>query len=80
MSKMLISHAPTTEKVWTDLGPEFGVDAGKHTITVRALYGLQSTGAAFRAHLADMMCLIDHVSCMVDQDLWIKSEVRPNYW
>jgi len=35
------------EKVWTILGPEFGLDSGKSAIILRALYGLKSTGAAF---------------------------------
>ncbi len=39
--------APVKEKVWTILGPEFGLDSGKSAIIVRALYGLKSTGAAF---------------------------------
>ncbi len=39
--------APVKEKVWTVLGPEFGHDAGKSAIIVRALYGLKSAGAAF---------------------------------
>ena len=30
--------APITEKVWTILGPEFGPDAGKIAIIVRALW------------------------------------------
>ena len=47
--------APITEKVWTVLGPEFGQDAGKSAVIVRALYGLKSAGAAFRAHLASCM-------------------------
>jgi roadblock/LC7 domain-containing protein len=38
--------APITEKVWTVIGPEFGDDAGKRALIVRALYGLKSTGAA----------------------------------
>ena len=29
--------APITDKVWTTLGPEFGPDAGKTAIIVRAL-------------------------------------------
>jgi hypothetical protein len=33
--------APITEKVWTVLGPEFGDDAGKRALIVRALYGLK---------------------------------------
>ena len=47
--------APITEKVWTILGPEFGPDAGKTALMVRALYGLKSAGAAFCAHLASFM-------------------------
>ena len=38
--------APVEEKVWTVLGPEFGRDAGRSAIIVRALYGLKSAGAA----------------------------------
>jgi hypothetical protein len=47
--------APVKEKVWTVLGPKFGPDAGRSAIIVRALYGLKSAGAAFRAHLASFM-------------------------
>ena len=39
---------PVSEKIWTVLGPEFGSNAGKRAVIVRALYGLKSTGAAFR--------------------------------
>ncbi len=39
--------APVKEKVWTILGPEFGLDSGKSAIIVRALHGLKSAGAAF---------------------------------
>jgi hypothetical protein len=42
--------APTTEKVWTVLGAEWGADAGRRAIIVRALYGLKSSGAAYRNH------------------------------
>ena len=49
-----ITH-PVTEKIWTVLGKEFGQDAGKREIIVRALYGLKSAGVAFRKHLADCM-------------------------
>ena len=45
--------APCRERVWCRVGPEFGQDAGKPFIIVRALYGLKSSGAAFRAHLAE---------------------------
>jgi len=70
--------APITEKVWTVLGPEFGQDAGKKSIIVRALYGLKSTGAAFRAHLASSMRTMGYKSCKADPDLWLKEETRPS--
>jgi hypothetical protein len=44
--------APITEKVWTVLGPEFGDDAGKRVLIVRALYGLKSSGADYINHVA----------------------------
>jgi hypothetical protein len=47
--------APITKKVWTVLGPEFGINAGKSAIIVCTLYGLKSAGAAFCAHLASFM-------------------------
>ncbi len=39
--------APVKEKVWTILGPEFGLDSGKNAIIVHALYELKSAGAVF---------------------------------
>ena len=62
--------APITEKVWTILGPEFGPDKGKSAIIVRALYGLKSAGAAFRAHLASFMQKMGYISCKADPDNW----------
>ncbi|KAL7524009.1 hypothetical protein ACHAWF_000783 [Thalassiosira exigua] len=54
--------APVQEKIWTVLGPEFGEDEGKKAIIVRSLYGLKSSGAAFRAYLAvcmkETVCLL----------------------
>jgi hypothetical protein len=49
----LMAHI--TEKVWTVLGPEFGDDAGKRALIVRALYDLKSAGAAFINNLAECM-------------------------
>ncbi len=58
------------------LGPEFGIDAGKSAIIVRALYGLKIAGAAFRAHLASFMRQMGYTSCNADPDLWYKAETR----
>ena len=60
-------QAPVTEKVWTMLGPEFGKDARKTAVIVRALYGLKSAGGAFRSHLARCMEALGYQSCKADQ-------------
>jgi hypothetical protein len=70
--------APVKEKVWTVLGPEFGPDVGRSAIIVRALYGLKSAGAAFRAHLASFMRQMGYTSCKADPDLWLKAMTRPD--
>ena len=70
--------APVKEKIWTILGPEFGEDAGKRAVIVRALYGLKSAGAAFRNHLADCMRTLGYLPCKADPDLWLKAELRPS--
>ena len=70
--------APVKEKIWTVLGAEWGADAGKKAIIVRALYGLKSSGAAFRAHLADCMRVLGYEPCLADPDLWSKPEVDPS--
>ena len=41
-------NAPCREKLWTIAGPEFGSDNGCIMLIVRALYGLKSSGAAWR--------------------------------
>ena len=43
------------EKIWTYAGPEFGSERGQPMIIRIALYGLKSSGAAFRAHLAETL-------------------------
>jgi hypothetical protein len=64
--------APTTEKVWTVLGPEWGSDAGKKAIIVRALYGLKSSGAAYRNHFASYLRTLGFTSCLADPDVWLR--------
>ena len=65
--------APVKEKIWTYLGPENGDDKGKKAIIGRALYGLKSSGAVFRAHLCECMAALGYKPCMADPDLWLKS-------
>jgi hypothetical protein len=66
------------------LGPEFGDEAGKRALIMRALYGLNSAGAAFRNHLASCMDHLKWKPCLADRELWMKEETRPDdsvkYW
>ncbi len=64
--------APVKEKLWTLLRLECGLDSGKSAVIVRALYGLKSAGAAFKAHLASFMRQMGYTSCKADPDLWLK--------
>jgi hypothetical protein len=66
-------NAPCREKVWCIAGAEFGSRKGDKIIIVRALYGLKSSGAAWRAHLAESMSDIGYVPCEADPDVWMKA-------
>ena len=69
-------QAPVTEKIWCVTGPEFGADAGRTAIIVRALYGLRSAGASFRNHLADCMRNLGYEPCLDDPDVWMRATTR----
>ena len=69
--------ASNREKVWTVLGLEFGDDAGKSAIILRALYSLESTGASFIVHLAQCMQELGYEFCNAYPDLWMKVKYRP---
>ena len=76
--------APCREKVYTTAGPEFGPeDSGKTMLIVRALYGLKSSGAAFRAYLADHLWELGYRPSKADNDVWMRAAVKPCgfvYW
>ena len=48
-------NAQCREKLWTVAVPEFGSEKGSVMIIARALYGLKSSGAAWRSTLAQTM-------------------------
>ena len=76
-------NAPTTEKNWTEAGLEFGSNAGRPALIVRALYGLKSSGARWRDHMAATLRAGGFQSCLADPDVWMKARVKPNgdkYW
>ena len=51
------------------IGPEFGDDAGKSVIIVRALYCVKSAGALFGAHLAQCMRELEYKPYDSDPDV-----------
>ena len=70
--------AKCKEKIWTIAGPEFVSDAGKLMIIVRALYGLKSSDAAFRAFLAETLYDIGYTPSKADIYVWLRPEVKPD--
>ena len=76
--------APCKEKIWTIAGPEFGPeDCGKKMLIVRALYGLKSSGAAFRSFLAETIHDLGFVPSRADPDVWMRPAIKEDgfkYW
>lgn len=71
--------ADCREKITTTAGPEFGPELnGKLMIIRKALYGLKSSGAAFRAHLADHIYAMGFVPTRADPDVWFRPAVKEN--
>ena len=70
--------ADCREKIWTIARPEFGSEKGTPMVIRKALYGLKSSGAAFRAHLAETLYDIGFRSSKADPDAWLRPAVKPN--
>jgi Reverse transcriptase (RNA-dependent DNA polymerase) len=71
-------NAPTKEKCYTIAGPEFGPDnEGRPVLIVRALYGLRSSGARWRDHLASTIRTLGFGPCLADPDVWLRRAIKP---
>ena len=66
------------EKIWTISSPEFGNEESSLMIVKMELYGLKSSGAAFRAKLAGVPHDLMYVPSKADPDVWIRPAVRPD--
>ena len=76
-------NADCREKVCFTAGTEFGSRKGDLVIIAKALYGLKSSGAAWRAHLAQSMTDLDYSPCQADADVWMRPMTKPDgfeYW
>ena len=68
--------APVKEKILTVLGRDFGEDAGRKDIGVRAIYGMKSAGSAFWNYLAVCMHHFKFLSYPAELDILMKPMVR----
>ena len=77
-------NAKAAEKVYFIAGKEFGPERqGRVAIITRALYGLRSSGKAWRDHMAATLRDFGYASCKADPDVWMKPRVKPDgfkYW
>jgi hypothetical protein len=72
-------NADCREKIWTVAGPEFGAtEQGSVMIIKKALYGLKSSGAAWRALFATTLTDLGYMSTKADPDVWIRAQVKPD--
>jgi hypothetical protein len=68
--------ADCREKIWTVAGPEFGAtEQGCVMIIKKALYGLKSSGPAWRAIFATTLTDMGYQSTKADPDVWIRAQV-----
>jgi len=70
--------AECREKIFTIAGPEFQSEAGKVMIIKMALYGLKSSGAAFRSKLAGVIWELGYRPSKADPDIWLRPGVKPD--
>ena len=47
-------------------------------LIVRALYGLKSSGASWRDHMADTLRQGGFVNCKGDADVWMRPAIKPS--
>jgi hypothetical protein len=81
-------NAQTKEKVHTICGPEFGPQyLGRIAVIHKALYGLKSSGVAWRSKFAGTLLdlqftssLLDlqFTSSLADPDVWFRPAIKPN--
>ena len=72
-------NAKCREKVYIVCGKEFGSKEGQIAVVEKALYGLKSSGAAWRNHLARIMREeLEFTSCKADPDVWFRPATKVN--
>ena len=70
-------NAPCREKIWFLGGDEVGADIGKVLVLTRALYGLKSSGASWRAMLAYTLQNFGFIPTVADPDVYQRKNTKP---
>ena len=70
--------AKCREKIYTIAGPEFGSEEGSVMLIKMALYGLKSSGAAFRSKLAKVIHDLGFRPSAADPDVWMRPATKGN--
>jgi hypothetical protein len=71
-------NAPTKERNYSNCGKEFGPNEGRQALIIRALNGMASSGARYRAHCAQVLRDMGFVSCHANQDVWMRAATKPD--
>jgi Reverse transcriptase (RNA-dependent DNA polymerase) len=72
-------NAPCRERVCFKVGKELGEDEGKWVVITRAIYGLKSSGAAWRSMFAEALSMkIGFKPCAADPDVWMRPATKPD--
>ena len=78
-SECLSECAGVKEKLYAIAGKEFGLkNEGRPVMIVRALYGLRSSGKAFRHYFAMHLQEMGYQNSKADPDLWMKPDTKSN--
>jgi hypothetical protein len=70
-------NADCREKIYFVAGPEFGTKQGKILIIKKALYGLKSSGAAWRSLFSSTLHKLGYAPCRGDPDVYIHKAIKP---
>ena len=63
--------------MWVVSGNEFGSESGQYMVTNKALYGLKNSGAAFSAHVSEMLDTVGYKTRYADTGVYIHPSVNP---
>ena len=72
------SMLPVGGKLWTKAGSELGGEKGYAFLIVRAIYGLESSGEAWRSKLAETLNSMSYRYTYSDPNIWINRTTTDN--